>query len=167
MNIFILDEDNDLNARYYVDKHIVKIPLEIAQILCSVHHICGEKSDSIPYRLTHKNHPICVWARQSLSNYIWICRIGLSICKEYTYRYGKRHKSELVINWCLENLPKVNDIGLMQFVQAMPDEYKNPDPIKAYRSYYMGEKRHLFSWKKREVPLWITREKIDEMDCTK
>ena len=35
MNIFILDEDLDRCAEYHVDKHIIKMPLEAAQMLCT------------------------------------------------------------------------------------------------------------------------------------
>ncbi|MEK9894850.1 MAG: hypothetical protein VW518_00305, partial [Burkholderiaceae bacterium] len=35
MNIFVLDKDLDKCAEYHVDKHIVKMPLEVAQILCT------------------------------------------------------------------------------------------------------------------------------------
>ena len=35
MNLFYLDEDLDKCAEYHVDKHIVKMPLEVAQILCT------------------------------------------------------------------------------------------------------------------------------------
>ena len=35
MNLFYLDENLDKCAEYHVDKHIVKMPLEAAQILCT------------------------------------------------------------------------------------------------------------------------------------
>ena len=35
MNLFYLDEDLDKSAQYHVDKHIVKMPLEAAQLLCT------------------------------------------------------------------------------------------------------------------------------------
>ena len=35
MNLFYLDEDFDKSAQYHVDKHIVKMPLEAAQLLCT------------------------------------------------------------------------------------------------------------------------------------
>jgi len=37
MNIFILDEDIDKCAEYHVDKHVVKMILESAQLLCTAH----------------------------------------------------------------------------------------------------------------------------------
>ena len=38
MNIFILDYDVKKCAQYHVDKHVVKMILETAQLLCGVHH---------------------------------------------------------------------------------------------------------------------------------
>ena len=35
MNLFYLDEDLDKCAEAHVDKHIVKMPIEVAQILCT------------------------------------------------------------------------------------------------------------------------------------
>ena len=35
MNLFFLDNDLDKCAEYHVDKHIVKMPLEAAQLLCT------------------------------------------------------------------------------------------------------------------------------------
>ena len=39
MNIFILDNDINKCAENHVDKHIVKMRLESAQMLCTVHWI--------------------------------------------------------------------------------------------------------------------------------
>ena len=35
MNLFYLDQDLDKCAQYHVDKHIVKMPLEVAQLMCT------------------------------------------------------------------------------------------------------------------------------------
>jgi len=40
------------------------------------------------------------------------------------------------------------------FKQCMPDQYKSDDAIEAYRAYYMGEKRNMANWKKRQAPEW-------------
>jgi len=129
--------------------------LEQNQLLTTVHHMSGTDPESIPYKKTHYNHSCSIWARKSLTNYRWLLQATRELCKEYTYRYGKIHKSERVLEWCEENLPNIPNLGLTPFAQAMPDEYKNPDPVKAYRAYYLGEKRHLFVWKNRPIPYWI------------
>ena len=62
MNIFLLDEDLSRNARYMVDKHVVKMPVESAQMLCTALHCCGQDA---PYKATHVNHPDNIWCRTS------------------------------------------------------------------------------------------------------
>ena len=42
MNIFYLDEDPVKSARAHGDKHIVKMPLETAQMLSTVWHLFGD-----------------------------------------------------------------------------------------------------------------------------
>ena len=156
MNIFILDNNIEKCVQYYVDKHVVKMPLEYAQILCTVHHIyVSEFLLNVPYKPTHINHKCVKWVKSSLQNYIWLCQLGLALCKEYTYRYGRIHKCEEVIRWCLNYQPNIPEIGLTTFVQAMPDEFKDKDPIIGYRNYYNGAKTKLFNWKNRSVPPWI------------
>ena len=68
MNIFVLDLDVKKCAEYHVDKHVVKMILESAQLLCGVHHIVSPDNVNIPYKLSHKNHPCSIWTRKSLSN---------------------------------------------------------------------------------------------------
>lgn len=100
MNIFVLDENPQVAAKMHNDKHVVKMILESAQLLCGVHHMTDPlTTEQVPYKLSHKNHPCSIWARQCVENYIWLCDLGLSLCEEYTYRYGKRHKSQDVIEW--------------------------------------------------------------------
>jgi hypothetical protein len=161
MNIFFLDENPTLSAQYHVDKHVVKMILETAQLLCSVHHTTDQVTDQVPYKLSHKNHPCAVWARQSLSNYLYLCELGLELGKEYTYRYGKRHKSIDVIEWCIVNKPNIPDIDFTQPAMAMPDEYKTDSVVESYRNYYIGAKISLASWKNREKPFWFGKKELD------
>ena len=76
MNIFFLDWDVRKCAQEHLDKHCVKMILEYAQILCSVHHMTEQVTEQVPYKLAHKNHPCCVWARNSMSNYLYLCELG-------------------------------------------------------------------------------------------
>jgi hypothetical protein len=161
MNIFFLDENPTMSARYHVDKHVVKMILETAQLLCGVHHTTDQDTHQVPYKLSHKNHPCAIWARESLSNYLYLCELGLELGKEYTHRYGKRHKSIDVINWCIINKPNIPDIGFTKPAMAMPDEFKVDSVVESYRNYYMGAKSELASWKKREKPLWFEKKELD------
>ena len=159
MNIFILDKDVKKCAQYHCDKHVVKMILETAQLLCGVHHVTAHDTAHdtahVPYKLSHKNHPCSIWARDSISNYLYLCEIGLALCEEYTYRYGKRHKSQDVITWCILNRPNIPDIGFTEPARAMPDEYKVDDVIESYRNYYIGAKKDFAKWKNRDIPEWF------------
>lgn len=156
MNIFFLDWDVKKCAQYHCDKHVVKMILETAQLLCTAHH--ATTSPHTPrYRIVHKNHPCSIWTRQSLSNYLYLAELGLELCKEYTHRYGKKHKSSQVIEWALINKPNISDIGFTTPLLAMPDQYKVEDTIQSYRNYYMGEKYKFASWKGRNIPEWFHR----------
>ena len=157
MNIFFLDDDIKKCAQYHCDKHVVKMILETAQLLCGVHHMTPQ----VPYKLSHKNHPCAIWARESLTNYLVLCELGLELCYEYTYRYGKRHKSQDVIEWCVINKPSIQDIGYTEPSKAMPDEYKVDSVVESYRNYYRGAKASFAVWKNREKPFWFEEKILD------
>ena len=144
MNIFVLDNDPTVAAKLHLDKHVVKMPLETAQMLSS---ICGG-----PYKVTHKNHPCTVWARQSKGNYHWLVQLGFALCNEYSHRYSKRHKCRDIIEQLKHAPESVPDGDRTPFAQAMPDECKRDDAVEAYKEYYRKHKQHIASWKNRDVP---------------
>jgi hypothetical protein len=155
MNIFALDLDTKKCAQYHVDKHITKMCVEYAQLLCGVHHMTDSQY-VIPYKLSHKNHPCSIWTRECIENYVWLCDLGIALCDEYRYRYGKRHKSLDVIEWALfykPNLPTNGDIT--PFALAMPDECQVNSAVESYRLYYITHKKSLGTWKNRNQPEWF------------
>lgn len=144
MNIFVLSRDPREAARFHCDKHIVKMPLETAQMLST---ICGG-----PYKPTHQKHPCTLWAQHTSSNYSWLVELGFELCMEYTFRYRKIHRCEAIIQQ-LRFPPATVPFGAMTpFAQAIPLECQRPDAVEAYRTYYREHKRHLAQWKYREVP---------------
>lgn len=154
MNIFVVNREPKLAAQNLCDKHVVKMVLESAQILCSAF----PKGDA-PYKRTHYNHPCSRWARETSDNYGWLSNHAIALSEEYSYRYGKTHKSLSVIKWCIDNgcyLPFTSR-GLTPFALAMPEVYKMPDPVESYRGYYIGEKSGIAKWTKREIPEWFIR----------
>lgn len=153
MNIFLLDYDKKKCAEYMVDSHVVKMITEHAQILSTAVRLTGVDAG---YKITHKNHPCTIWARQSLSNWLYLRDLTKYVHEEWQYRYNHKnnHKSyEVILSL---PVPDIDDIGLTDFPQAMPVQYRGTNAVNAYRSYYNGDKRHLFKWKNREVPTWIT-----------
>jgi hypothetical protein len=154
MQIFILDLDPEKAALYHNDKHIVKMPIESAQILCTVHHLTSNK-DNIPYRKTHIYHPCVKWVMESISNYEWLLSLLNELLKEYTYRYERIHATQKVYEWLLKNKPNLPNKGLTQFVLTMPDKYKTNDPIQSFRNFYIGDKYYFSKYKKRNFPYWL------------
>ena len=137
-----------------MDRHVVKIITEINQCLST----CYENGKA-PYRHSHFNHPICKWIRQSLANYNLSINYCDSLCREYTYRYGKIHKGELVLKFFKDNKPIINDIGVTVIPRCFGD-YKSSiiitnSIVNDYRQYYKLAKSHLFKWTKREIPYWL------------
>lgn len=179
MNIFYLDNDPKLCAEWAVDKHVVKMILEAAQLLSTAHRVLdghqtvgvsrtGRKKttwelDNVAdnkfiYSATHVNHPCAVWCRQTSENYLWLWQYCFQHCIEYNNRYGKLHKIvETGLLYRLMTPPR--NIKFARFTpppSCMDAKYLiSENVIENYRNYYKVGKAHLHSWKLREAPPWI------------
>ncbi len=140
MNIFYLHKDPVIAAKVQYNKHVVKMILESAQMLCTAHHHYDEDTD-VPYKKAHYNHPSTIWTRESDEHYMWLFDHMVALGKEYTKRYSKTHLSITKCFLPLYRLPVgIPSNGFTQPPQAMPDEYKNDCSVEAYWNYYIGEK---------------------------
>ena len=152
MNIFVLDNDIVRCAQFHCDKHVSKMILESAQIMCTALHARGFTT---PYRPTHARHPCVLWAGKSYDNFLWLGQLARALNDECRLRYRKDrdHASIAVLDQIAQF--RFESLGLTEFVQAMPDEYKVPgDAVEAYRRFYRGEKRHFAKWTFRNEPFW-------------
>lgn len=157
MNIFVLDRNPKKAARYHCDKHVVKMILETAQLLCTADYKVSGNEDTI-YKPTHNHHPCTIWASESKENFKWLLELGNALLTEYTSRYGKEHKSGKVMRHYQGNIPDELDStrGLTDFKLAMPDKYKCNDAVQSYRNYYINEKLSFAKWEKQNnIPKWI------------
>ena len=111
MNIFYLHENPIQNAKWHIDKHIVKMPIEYAQLMSTAHRILdgdmywdrtannrrikrwrlNDARENILYKASHINHPSAVWVRESKSNYFKMYKLYMATLAEFTNRYGKIH----------------------------------------------------------------------------
>lgn len=169
MNLFILSLCFRECAESMFDKHVSKILLEAVQMLCTTIHVIdpdNQVKDKIKlYKMAHKNHPVTIWMRSSLENYMWTLNLVEAMHEEWKYRYShpaeKKHKSYIVAEYLREFAPtadKFSNCGLTPFALAMPVECKTNDPIESYRRYYQTpEKQRIASWKNREKPSWYNR----------
>tara|TARA_B100001094_G_C18127971_1_gene770560 strand:- start:977 stop:1567 length:591 start_codon:yes stop_codon:yes gene_type:complete len=187
MNLFLLHSNAKVAARWHCDKHVVKMILEICQLLYTAWHqasttvkwstLCAHK----PYRATHRNHPLAFWVRQDANHYMWACQLGYELCYEYTRRYGKIHK-------CQSHLDRLKDMGFPSTCKAetyTPPENKSAvinipehcsvfycampvecvvntdgklDGVASYRNYYMSKQWEM-KWNKGKdkPPFWFNR----------
>jgi hypothetical protein len=156
MNIFYLDRDPIKAAQVQYNKHVVKMILESAQMLCTAHHHYAEllsQDDSyIPYKKAHYNHPSTIWCRENSEQYLWLYNHMIALGNEYTKRYNKIH---LTITKCadiLQATPAGIPLGTFEEPpQCMPDQYKVPGcSVTAYWNYYEQEK-HTVAAKNEEL----------------
>lgn len=178
MNIFVLSIRHHISATALVDKHVVKMILESAQLLSTafVHVVPEDHRGGVRfYKKTHENHPCSLWARERKVNFVWLGLLSLAIGKEYTFRYNKTHKSESVIRPMLRRVIELdadvlkftmtNNIGpIVDFPLAMPEDirgkFTRASPILAvrkYRKYYAQKCSHDWAtWNKgRTDPLCL------------
>ena len=158
VNIFHLDKNPKQAAIQHCDKHVVKMILETAQMLCtSYQKHFGE--DKELYKTAFPNHPMTLWVGESLSNYMWSMVLLNNLLFEYKYRYNKVHKTKEVYDKLVNRADKILKIddskGLTIPPLCMPDEYKNGNYINSYRDYYKNEKKSFAKYTNREMPSWL------------
>ena len=180
MNIFYVDENPMNAAEALVDKHVVKMILESAQLLSTAHRVLdgeeyegksktGRKAkrwllpdsrDYTMYAATHINHPSAVWCRTSIENYNWLVDHMFALMREYTHRYGKTHKCYGELSYQLQSPPKnLKAWDWTPMPSCMAEDYIISDnPLTNYRNYYRIGKLDLHKWTKREPPRWINEQ---------
>ena len=182
MNIFYLDRCPVKSAEMSCDKHVVKMILESAQLLCTVHRV----SDGVEYydktakgrkikRWKHPNsnleatlykagwlkHPSTQWVMASSYNYMWLYRHMMALNNEYKLRYNhtKDHMCVEKLGILLSIPPKNSPLNVIgtDATPAMPEECKVPgDSVASYRKYYIMKKKRFATWKQpAEMPVWF------------
>ena len=110
MNIFYVDRDPVKAAQMMCDKHIVKMILESAQMLCTAKRVLdgtpyedktknGRKikrwrldnsnEEAIIYKAGWLRHPSTQWVMKSAYNYRWLYNHMMALNEEYKKRYNK------------------------------------------------------------------------------
>ena len=174
MNIFELHTDPVVCAKMHVDKHVVKMPTEYAQMLSTAHRLLDgqmyegrtktgrrakrwlltDEREHGLFMAGHVKHPDTLWVMKSRQNYYKLFFLYMATLGEYTYRYGKIHGSSRPALWLQKAPRNIPDIGLTEMPLCMPEECKTDNVIEAYHNYYRMYKRGFANWKNRETPAW-------------
>ena len=187
MNIFFLLRGPEQAAKEHVDKHVVKMIVEYAQLLSTAHRMLdgiewtdysknGRKikryrlenpnKEKVVYKACHYNHPSAVWVRENKLHYQWLYNLFKKLGHEYTHRYGKVHSTNLLLNQLLEEAP--NNIPVIDWkdpppaMKHYPDCIVPGDSLQSYKNYYIVAKAYFAKWSKRDTPKWFT-EGVEQM----
>jgi hypothetical protein len=181
MNIFILSTDPKEAAQLQCDKHISKMVVESGQMLSTAHRmldgrlerrksksgrstvkywVLPDALESVLYKAVHMSHPCTVWTMKTNANYMWHFEHFVALAEEYTYRYGKEHKTYRDLSKHLKEPPRNipnGDLTLWPLAMKTNPECMFPDdPVKSYRLFYQTkQKRFKMNWTKREIPEWF------------
>ena len=182
MNIFYVDKDPVKAAEMLVDKHVVKMILESAQMLCTAKRVLdgteytdktkngrnirrwrldNSNEEAIIYKAGWLGHPSTQWVLKSAYNYIWLYQHMMALNEEYKKRYNhtKDHMCIQKLGQLLKTPPKNAriDVKGTDATPAMPDECKVPgDSVASYRNYYIMKKQRFATWKApAKMPQWF------------
>ena len=184
MNLFYLSNDPQECAEMHCDAHSSKMCVEYAQMMSTAHRVLdgylteemrrspdgtkarmlrtfkfGDNRDDMFYKSCHVNHPSNLWLRESAQNYTYTYNLWVSLCNEYTHRYGRVHESYAKLKDVLASLP-INIDRERPFSQPTPAMKKYPECIvkgnslQSYRNFYWADKRQFAKWTKRDKPTW-------------
>lgn len=151
MNIFYTNSNPITCATILCDQHIIKMPIESAQMLATAVRSYGI-TDHRLYRSTHVKHPCTIWVRNSRACANWLLDHGYALCEEYTNRFNKRHKTLDQLHIVKQYLYVIPDGPFSEPPACVPEQFKHLNIEAAYRSALA--KKHIEWTLKGRPPRW-------------
>jgi hypothetical protein len=163
MNRFLIECHPDAIAKSLCDKHIVKMPLEEAQMLCTSlwHHAPEYAEEHGLYKPVHQKHPCTLWAMKTRANYVFAYSLYTAMLCEYNHRYGKWHGAGKHTAALHNGIALIPEGALTPHPQCFSghDDLKTDErwPIMAYRAFYIVDKAGFARYDKggRTMPNWM------------
>lgn len=172
MNIFLLDKDPKLAARYACDRHTGKMVMECLQMLRAYVNTIS----STPVFFTQKtnkpvvgfkNHCCTTWIGESKAHYDWLISLCKHLNQEWQLRYNHEHNHGAMadlplVESTLESLnpwPTTEHLSWAMAVKGLFEGTRIPysDTEKAvdlYRQFYIIEKSNKAAWAFLGIPDW-------------
>lgn len=175
MNLFFLHIDPEICAKYHCDKHVIKMLLEIVQMLYTAFYVNGPVellNDNCYKKIKNHKHPTAIWIRLCKENWDYAYNLAFFLSKEYTLRYSKIHSCDKHLEFFKNNLPNFKNedykkettlsynihfqnLNMTPIPLTMPNELKiSNETIFSYRNYYIKSKRSFATWKTK-IPYWF------------
>jgi len=176
MNVFYLDKDPKKCASYHCDEHCVKMIIEYAQIMSTVHRVLdGEEGykitknnrkvknwvlkddrEKVFYKASFYHHPCVLWCEKTSSNYKYLYELFCALCDEFKKRYGKTHLTDTKLRTVLKTIPSNIPHGkFTEPAKAMPEDCRLDTALDSYRNYYNVYKSEFATWKNVNPPKWF------------
>jgi len=174
MNIYILDTDPVLAAEYYCDAHVVQGIYYYTQTLCNVFHRMVYQTfipskprwSGVPLKALYPFGSQTQALVDSSDFFYWFLCLTERLLYEYTYRFGRTHKNEEVVEWVRRwcprlPLPTTTGIKRYLFSYDIPPDYKRlpsgelRDITEAYRLFYNHAFLKTARWTRRQPPYWF------------
>jgi len=168
MNLFILDKNPSVAARYNCDTHVNKILLEFCQMAANCFSLetlqyAPKTQKGTTRKHSYFNHPVSKWMRETTGNLEWAVEHTIELENERLYRGYNPHFSFAFVDWVASSIAKSSvDIGgITKFAIAIAEDkncrkiagFDNLPVVDQYRLYYKYDKPFA-TWTKREIPLW-------------
>jgi len=155
MNLFVTHTDPLIAARDLDDKRVIKIALEATQILSAV---LDERGVTGFYRVTHRRHPVTLWAGRRASHARWTLRYGLALCDVYTSWTGRTHACQPVLRAMRRHFRSpLEPLEFQNSARGHGFDFSHLPITNAYRAYLLArwptDKREPI-WTGRPVPGW-------------
>ena len=150
--IFFLSNDPDEAVQWLSDADVIRMPIEITQVLMEVWQEI--KPGKFTKVLADLHSPAWVsWIKESQANYVELWNYGLDLTDEHFHRFGSRikahpyrHSMTSLLNR-LETLPPLPQIGLTDMPTSSPEATRlNYRPSGSFGTYT-----------NRDTPPWMIK----------
>lgn len=158
MNVFLCDHDPKVAAQSLADQHVVKMPLEGTQILCTLATTLGIRPAEPWYKPTHRSHPCTLGVGRDPEYRRWVVLHVDGLFDEYEHRFGREHASRPVFERVSDAL-EIPRIGPAPEVQDSWPACPRVDPslVQSYRTV-LARKYATWPdarWRRRTPPVWL------------
>ena len=155
MNLFVVNTCPIQAAKELDDVRVIKIALEATQILCTV---LSQKGIAVPYKPTHTNHPVTVWAGADDRNANWVYNHAYALCDVYELWTGKKHACIAVLDQLNDHIPEAEEpLDFQNSARNGTLDFSHLPVTEAYQQYlnarYQTGKRPP-KWTGRQFPSW-------------
>ena len=185
MNLFYLDEDPRISAKYHCDQHALKMIVEYAQMMSAAHRVIDGSEckilstktgrsrkywehptlEDVLYKPTHVNHPTSIWVRESTGNYMHTYLLFYYLSQNYFARTNRVHKSWEKLANAICRHPDIKKREFTPPPQCMPEEFRMDDTVEAYRNFYNKDKSRFATFKLNGTPHWYNPLFTNDREC--